>query len=184
MARRGQAETLEVREVLIRPARPDDASALASFARRIFDATFGPFNDPADMRAYTDEAFGDAQQGSELVDPAIATLLAEADGELAGYAQVSARRTPPAAAGPRPIELMRFYVGTGWQGRGVAQALMRAVVEEASRRGGGTLWLCVWGENARALAFYRKWGFREFGTTPFQLGRDIQTDLVMARALQ
>jgi ribosomal protein S18 acetylase RimI-like enzyme len=161
-----------------------DARSLAAFAREIFDATFGPHNDPADMHAYMDEAFGEAQQQRELADPGVVTLLAEAGGELAGYAQVSARRTPPAAVEAEPVELVRFYVGSGWQGRGIAQALMRAVEGEAARLGGGTLWLCVWGENARALAFYRKCGFREIGTTPFQLGRDTQTDLVMARALE
>lgn len=184
MARGGKAEELEVREILIRRARTADAPSLASFARGVFDATFGPYNDPADMRAYMDETFGEAQQAREISNPAIVTLLAEAGGELAGYAQVSARRAPPAPMDERPVELMRFYVGSGWQGRGVAQALMRAVEREATQLGAGTLWLCVWGENARALAFYRKCGFREIGTTPFQLGRDIQTDLVMARALE
>ena len=184
MARGGKAAELEVREILIRRARTADARALATFARAIFDATFGPYNDPADMRAYMDVTFGEAQQEREIADPAIVTLLAEAGGELAGYAQVSARRQPPAACDAPPVELMRFYVGSGWQGRGVAQALMRAVEREAARLGAGTLWLCVWGENARALSFYRKCGFREIGTTPFQLGRDMQTDLVMARQLE
>ncbi len=184
MARRGQVEDLEVREVLIRRGRAEDAGPLASFAREIFDTTFGPYNDPADMRAYMDDVFGTAQQEGELADPAIVTLLAEAGGDLAGYAQVSARRVPAAAAGAEPVELMRFYVGTGWHGRGVARALMRAVEREAVRLGGRTLWLCVWGENARALSFYRKCGFREIGTAPFQLGRDTQTDLVMARPLE
>lgn len=184
MARGREAETLEVRKVLIRRGRPEDAGPLASFAREIFDRTFGPMNDPADMRAYMDEAFGAAQQAKELADPLIATLMAEVDGELAAYAQVSPRRAPPAPADPRPVELVRFYVGTGWQGQGVAQTLMSAVVEEAIRFGGGSLWLCVWGDNARALTFYRKCGFGEIGTAPFQLGQDLQTDLVMARALE
>ena len=184
MARGRKAAALEVPKVLIRPGRSEDAAALASFAREIFDRTFGPWNDPADMRAYMDVAFGERQQAAELADPAIATLIAEADGELAAYAQVSPRRTPDAPAGPRPVELMRFYVGIGWQGRGIARELMTAVVGEARRFGGATLWLCVWGENARALTFYRKCGFREIGTTPFQLGRDVQTDLVLARAVE
>ncbi|HEU4827685.1 MAG TPA: GNAT family N-acetyltransferase [Gemmatimonadales bacterium] len=168
---------------MIRRGHADDAAGLAGFARQIFDETFGPWNDPVDMRTYMDEAFGMEQQARELADPAIVTLIAEADGELAGYAQVSSRRVPSIPSGPAPVELMRFYVGVGWQGRGVAQSLMRAVVEEAERLGGATLWLCVWGENARALAFYRKCGFSEIGTTPFQLGKDTQTDLVMARRI-
>ena len=168
---------------MIRRGRIEDAAGLADFAREIFDATFGPWNDPLDMRAYMDEAFGEPQQARELVDPEIVTLLAEVGDELAGYAQVSARRLPPAPTTEFPVELMRFYVSPRWQGRGVAQSLMEAVDAAAEELGGTTLWLCVWGENARATAFYRKCGFVDIGTTPFQLGSDTQTDLVMARAL-
>lgn len=168
---------------MIRRARAEDAAALAAFARQIFDVTFGPSNDPADMRSYMDEVFGEAQQARELADPGIVTLIADVDGGIAAYAQVSARRVPPVVTGPAPVELMRFYVGVAWQGQGVAQSLMRAVTGTATRLGGATLWLCVWGENARATGFYRKCGFAEVGTAPFQLGEDLQTDLVMARAL-
>lgn len=183
MARGREATALEVREVLIRRGRAADAAHLAAFAREIFEQTFGPDNDPEDMETYMREAFGEAQQAAELADPAIVTFVADMQGALAGYAQVSSRRDPPARSGADPVELMRFYVGTAWHGRGVAQALMRAVVEEARRLGGHTLWLCVWGENARAVAFYRKCGFVETGTAPFQLGEDLQTDLVMARPI-
>ena len=183
MARGREAKALEIREALIRRGRATDAARLAAFAREIFDQTFGPHNDPGDMGTYMREAFGEAQQAGELADSGIVTLIAEVEGGLAGYAQVSSRREPPARSGPDPVELMRFYVGIAWQGRGVAQALMRAVVDEATRLGGHTLWLCVWGENARAVGFYRKCGFVETGTAPFQLGEDLQTDLVMARPL-
>jgi len=183
MAGGREAEALEIREVVIRRGRSEDAARLADFAREIFDATFGPRNDPLDMQAYMDEAFGEPQQARELVDPGIVTLLAEVEGHIAGYAQVSARRIPPAPTTGIPVELMRFYVGRRWQGRGVAQPLMEAVDAAAGALGGSTLWLCVWGENARATAFYRKCGFTQIGTTPFQLGRDTQTDRVMARPL-
>ncbi len=183
MARGREAEALEIREVVIRRAGIEDAARLADFAREIFDATFGPWNNPLDMQAYMDEAFGEPQQARELVDPEIVTLLAEVDGHLAGYAQVSSRRVPPAPTSDRPVELMRFYVGRRWQGRGVAKSLMEAVDAAADALGGTALWLRVWGENARATAFYRKCGFTEIGTTPFQLGSDTQTDLVMARTL-
>jgi ribosomal protein S18 acetylase RimI-like enzyme len=183
VARGREAKALEIREVLIRRGQATDAAPLAAFAREIFDQTFGPHNDPEDMGTYMREAFGEAQQAGELADAGIVTLVAEVRGELAGYAQVSSRREPPARSGPGPVELMRFYVGTAWHGRGVAQALMRAVVESARDLGGQSLWLCVWGENARAVEFYRKCGFVETGTAPFQLGEDLQTDLVMARPL-
>ena len=46
------------------------------------------------------------------------------------------------------------------------------------------LWLGVWERNARALAFYRKWGFDVVGEHTFKLGEDPQHDLIMRRDLQ
>jgi ribosomal protein S18 acetylase RimI-like enzyme len=65
----------------------------------------------------------------------------------------------------------------------VAQLLMAECVAEARRRGGRTLWLGVWQENPRAIAFYRKAGFGVVGTTAFRLGSQVQDDHVMALEL-
>jgi ribosomal protein S18 acetylase RimI-like enzyme len=168
--------------VTVRRGRAEDAPALARFAAASFEAAFGPANDPADMAAYMRESFGPSQQAEELADPGLTTFLAEIGSALAGYAQVTRDRRDPAVEGERPVELRRFYVGAEWHGRGVAQALMDAVLAEARRLGGDVVWLCVWEHNPRARAFYRKAGFVDAGTAPFQLGRDLQTDIVMTRS--
>jgi ribosomal protein S18 acetylase RimI-like enzyme len=41
----------------------------------------------------------------------------------------------------------------------------------------------VWERNARAQAFYRKWNFRTVGEHVFELGSDLQRDIVMERTL-
>jgi len=84
----------------------------------------------------------------------------------------------------RSVEIVRFYARTRWIGRGVGLALMEATLREARALGHVRVWLGVWERNERAIAFYRKWGFVEVGSQPFQLGNDIQTDLVMARAVE
>lgn len=167
----------------IRPGVPADAGRLAGLAARTFEETFGSANDPGDMALYLSSAYGLAQQSQELADPAIATLLAEVDGHLAGYAQIREGEAPSCVAGDRAIEIRRFYVDQPWQGRGVAQALMEAVRDAAGARGGRTLWLGVWERNLRAQAFYRKCGFRDVGSQPFVLGNDQQTDRIMSCAL-
>ena len=45
------------------------------------------------------------------------------------------------------------------------------------------MWLGVWEHNRRALAFYRKRGFKVVGAHIFQVGDDAQNDLLMARKL-
>ena len=83
----------------------------------------------------------------------------------------------------RPIELQRFYVDRPAHGTGVAQALMGAARQAAREFGGEHLWLGVWERNPRAIAFYTKAGFRDVGSTVFQVGPDRQTDRVLVAPL-
>jgi ribosomal protein S18 acetylase RimI-like enzyme len=89
----------------------------------------------------------------------------------------------PAAggAGAHPIEIVRFYSVKEWIGRGVGAALMEACLGEAARRDCDMIWLDVWEQNPRAIAFYRKWGFEVVGEQAFQLGEELQRDLLMQR---
>ena len=58
--------------------------------------------------------------------------------------------------------------------------MMEACLETAVARGYDVIWLGVWEQNLRALAFYRKYGFEVVGNHVFQFGTDAQTDLIMA----
>jgi len=60
---------------------------------------------------------------------------------------------------------------------------MQASLDAARRAGQRTLWLGVWERNARAMSFYEQWEFAKVGAHEFTLGSDVQTDLIMARAL-
>jgi ribosomal protein S18 acetylase RimI-like enzyme len=168
----------------IRHGTPTDAALIAELGARTFQDAFGPDNSPEDMTLYLTSTYGVPQQAAELADPGMATLVAEAAGEAAGYAQLRlGGKAPACVEGTAPIEVLRFYVDRPWQGRGVAQALMAAVRREAASRGGRTLWLAVWERNERAKAFYRRCGFLDVGSQPFILGKDLQTDRVMACTL-
>jgi ribosomal protein S18 acetylase RimI-like enzyme len=167
----------------IRPGAAEDAHALAEFGARTFRETFGAQNTPENMALYLASTYGPRLQAAELTDARVATLIAEGEGGLAGYAQLREGPAPGCVEGSRPIEIWRFYVDRVWQGRGIAQALMDSVVQAALTRGAGTLWLCVWERNDRAQAFYRKCGFVDRGAKQFRLGNDRQMDRVMVRPL-
>jgi len=158
----------------IRTGLPADAAALAAFAARNFREAFAADNRPEDIEFHLAGSFSPEKQRAELLDPTITTLLVEVEGGLAGYAQVRAEAVPPCVGGPG------FYVDRPWHGRGIAQALMQAVVDTAARRGAQTLWLGVWERNARARAFYRNEGFVDVGGQDFLLGADTQADRVLA----
>jgi len=155
---------------------------LAVLGERTFRDTYAGFNRPEDMDAYVAGAFGERRQAAELADPARTTLLAEIDDVAIGYTQLRTGPAPDCVGELDAIEILRFYVDRPWQGRGVAQALMAAAVNEARARATGVMWLSVWAQNQRAIAFYRKSGFDSVGARDFLLGADRQRDWVMARA--
>jgi GNAT superfamily N-acetyltransferase len=170
-------------DITIRRGVPADATLLADLAASTFRETFAADNRSEDMALHMSESYGESQQEAELADPEITTLLAEVDGQLAGYAQLRAHAVPDCVRGITPLELGRFYVAAPWHGRGVAHALMKSVELEARAHEAQTLWLGVWERNERAKAFYRKCGFVDVGSQVFVLGTDAQTDRIMVRSL-
>lgn len=165
----------------IRPGLPTDALALAELAARTFRETFAADNRPEDIAQHEAEAYGPEQQGRELADPDIVTLLVHEADRLVGFSQLRRGPVPAAVNGGAPIELWRFYIAKEWHGQGIAQALMRRVDDDARRAGARTLWLGVWERNERAKAFYRKCGFTDVGAHVYMVGTDAQTDRIMMR---
>lgn len=163
-------------------ARPAEAAELARVGAVLFEQTFADANTPEDMAAYLSEAFTETRQRHDIEDPRSRVLLARAeDGTLVGYAHVKLG-APPSAETPHrcAAEVARLYADRNWHGRGLGAALMRACINAAHEDQADLLWLGVWERNARAIAFYKKHGFRVIGDQTFMLGADRQRDLVMA----
>ena len=165
----------------IRRGAVEDAVLLSELGARTFSETFAADNTPADLAAYLATNFNVEQQTAELEDPASTFLIAEVDGRAAGYAKLHDGKPEKCVEGTNPIELVRLYVLREWLGRGIGEQLMRACLDEARRAGHETIWLGVWERNGRAHAFYRKWNFRPVGEHVFQLGSDLQRDILMER---
>jgi ribosomal protein S18 acetylase RimI-like enzyme len=170
--------------ITFRAATPDDAGPLASLAERTFRHAFEPDNTPEDMNAYCAQAFAVDRVRAELLDPDRQVVIGTDGSELVAYAQLSAGPAPACVTGRDPIEIVRFYVDSRWHGAGVAAGLMAETLAAAERRGAATVYLAVWERNDRAIAFYRKHGFRKVGAKPFVLGTDTQTDEVMERPVR
>ncbi|HYV13774.1 MAG TPA: GNAT family N-acetyltransferase [Pyrinomonadaceae bacterium] len=170
-------------DVTIRRGTVEDAGLLSELAARTFSETFAADNTPEDLAEYVATSFNIARLTSELEDPASTFLIAELDGNAAGYARLHDGEPEKCIEGANPVELVRLYVLREWLGRGVGEQLMRACLDAARQAGHETVWLGVWERNARAQAFYRKWNFRTVGEHVFPLGSDLQRDIVMERAL-
>lgn len=174
---------IQIPGLRIRRGTVDDAEMLSELGARTFSETFAIDNTAEDMVEYLAASFNVAQQTTELEDPATTFLIAEVDGRAGGYAMLHDGEPEKGVAGANPVELVRLYVSREWLGRGLGQQLMRACLDEARQAGHETIWLGVWERNERAQAFYRKWNFRPVGEHMFQLGADLQRDILMERPL-
>lgn len=165
---------------VIRRANPSDAESLAKLAECTFRDTFRVDNVPTNIELHCANNFGADIQRREILDPNCITLLADVDGSLVAFAQVQLRSAKQCVSAKRPSELFRLYVLGDWLGRGIAHDVMAKVLATVANEGADVVWLGVWEQNPRAIAFYRKYGFEVVGDHEFQLGEDIQRDLVMA----
>jgi len=43
------------------------------------------------------------------------------------------------------------------------------------------IWLGVWDQNIKAIAFYNRMGFKEVGRHLFKMGEELQNDLIMKK---
>jgi ribosomal protein S18 acetylase RimI-like enzyme len=172
-------------DLVIRRATPADAARLADLAARTFHDTFAADNQTQAMAVHLARSYAPAVQLEEINRPDMRTLLVEIGGESIAYAQLRSEDddTPTCVTGPNPIEVFRFYVDRPWIGRGVAQPLMCAAIDEGRSLGAKTLWLGVWERNSRAIAFYTKCGFTLVGDHEFLFADEVQTDLVMVRPI-
>ena len=172
-------------ELTIRQATATDAKALTDLAYTTFWDAFAhhPKNAPDDLNHYMRQAFNHDQIAAELADEKCIFLIAEIDGDPAGYAKLINDAIEPGITAERPVELNRLYSHQQFLGRGIGQALMDASLARAREEGRDVMWLGVWEYNPRAQRFYEKNGFRVVGSHVFQLGEDAQTDLLMQREL-
>lgn len=89
-----------------------------------------------------------------------------------GYAKILLNATHPDIAKPNVTKLERLYLLKEYFGLGLAQHLVRFTIDYAKKFGQEGMWLHVWIENKRAVAFYKKMGFKVIGAYDFKLTDD------------
>ncbi|MBB3940638.1 ribosomal protein S18 acetylase RimI-like enzyme [Novosphingobium fluoreni] len=163
----------------VRPAGPDDASALALVGAATFLETFAGAIDGSAILGHC--AANHTTQGyTDLFAKGAQAWLGQAKGGAPiGYALIA--QPDLDAALPGDIELKRIYSLSRFHGSGLGGALMAAAVAGAA--GHGRLLLGVKADNHRAIAFYRKQGFEPIATRQFNVGGMLYDDLVLARPL-
>ena len=172
-----------VHHISILTAEASDAEKIARISIVTFTETFADTNSKEDMDLYLSKEMNVEKIRCELQDPDSTFFLAWDGTELAGFAKVNSDVKADAPECDNPLEIERLYVLQEYQGKKVGAALMNHCLAFAHRNHHSTVWLGVWENNTKAIAFYKKWGYEPFGTHIFRLGTDDQTDILMKKEL-
>ncbi len=166
---------------LIREATIHDSSLIASFGARTFKESYTASNSLADLTEYISSNFSVTHIRELLIDQASTFLLAYLDDNLVGYSMLLSGDSPVDVSGSNPIELVRIYIDRDHASKGLGSSLLDTCLRHAVETGHDVMWLGVWEKNEPAIAFYKKWEFKQIGMKEFVLGNDIQVDLIMSR---
>ena len=136
----------------IRPARPEDAAAIAQLSRELAEHLADP--DPgADDRLFLELGFG--------ADRWFDCLVAEREGEIAGFALYCRRFE--AHTRTKKLYLADLVVAKRCRGEGVGEKLIEALRAEAAALGCASIAFDLWVENKSARGFYERIGARRDG---------------------
>lgn len=170
--------------IAIVPVGINDIEKLQVISRATFSQTFTEHNSLEDMEAYLNTSFATEKLLGELNNPNSEFYFAQEFDKIVGYLKVNTGDAQTEQKEEDAFEIERIYVDQQFFGKKVGQLLFNKAIEIAKAKKAAYVWLGVWEENHRALAFYTKNGFVPFDKHIFKLGNDAQTDIMMKLELQ
>lgn len=157
--------------------------ALQSIAITTFDESYAADCDADDMDSYMKEAFSLVQMEKELLHPHSLFYGIWIDDEVVAYMKINLDSMPPQLAGETGLQIQRIYILKAFQRQNLGTILLEKAYEIAKEYQRDWIWLVVWDQNPKAMAFYQKKGFEMNGTMPFAFGGGVQYDCCMVKKI-
>lgn len=169
--------------ITIRKASLADVDTIVHLGRETFIEAFAKDNTEADLNKYL-QKYHNAEKITSEINTTNSTFFIAQDGDLpVGFMKLNTGDAQTEPLGDEHIEIERIYVKASHYGKKIGQLMMDKAILVAHQKDKKIIWLGVWEKNQRAIRFYEKNGFSAFGTHPFMVGDDLQTDVLMRRTL-
>ena len=156
---------------------------LQSISRQTFFDSFASQNTEKNMGLFLEAEFAEEKLKSELLNADSEFYFARSDNGIMGYLKINSGNAQTEFKENSGMEIERIYALKEFYGKGVGKILLDKALEVAKESRMEYIWLGVWEKNPRAIRFYEKNGFIQFGSHPFRVGTDVQTDILMRREL-
>lgn len=163
--------------------KQSDINALVLLSKSTFTKAFEKDNDPEDFKRYINTAFSKHTLLMQLQNQDSSFYFVYINKQLLGYFKLNQHQAQTDIQEDDSMELERIYIQEEFQGQGYGAVLLNRIIEIGLKANKSFLWLGVWQQNVKAIRFYERYGFVKFGTHPYYIGTDKQTDWLMKREL-
>jgi ribosomal protein S18 acetylase RimI-like enzyme len=157
------------KQITLRQAHAPDLGHLIFLGRTTFIETYKGVG--SGRPEGLEEEFGKQEFNEAKLAPAIAAgafFVADIDRAPAGFLRIERNSPHPSVPSSRVLQVSQLYVLKKHQGAGLGKALLMEAVRVARAEELVGLWLEVWDQNAKAIEFYKRFGFQVVGTSPWR----------------
>jgi ribosomal protein S18 acetylase RimI-like enzyme len=170
--------------MIIEEATSKDVEEIKKIGKQTFLETFGNQNAKEDMVKYLNNSFSNKKVIDEIVNPDTIFFLFKLKNKTIGYLKINIGDAQTEINDNRSLEVERIYVLKEFHGQNIGQQIFNTALDFAKKMNLDYIWLGVWERNERAINFYKKNGFIEFGEHIFELGNDKQRDILMKKNIK
>jgi diamine N-acetyltransferase len=150
-----------------------DIALLHDIAGSTFKETNWSTSSNAHIQAYLEIHFSLSNLEKEMTTEGSRFYFAKSSESVIGYLKLNFLQQA------NGLEIERIYVLKAFHGKQVGYALFNFSKDLALDKGCTSLCLAVWEKNDKAIRFYEKQGLVAYDKKIFQLGGEIQTDVLM-----
>ena len=153
----------------ITKAKLNDANELANVAKAAFLPAHGHSSPKKDIDNYIDSNFNETTFLKEFSNPKNHYYLIHYNNKLAGYSKITFNTINVNMVDTNVTKMERLYLLKEFYGLDLGVKLFEFNIELAKKNNQNGIWVNVWVENKRAIAFYKKMGFKIVGRYDFKV---------------
>lgn len=170
-----------VMTIKITPCKAEQLNLLRNISLQTYRDTFAESNSEALIEQYFRDALTPEKLLQEFNTVGTNFYFISLNDNIAGFLKTNTDDAQNDDVDKNALEIERLYVCKNYLRNGLGQRLIAFACELAQQKGKSCVWLGVWEGNVSALAFYKAQHFHQIGEHPFDMGGDIQTDLLLKK---
>ena len=155
--------------ISVKQATVSDTRVILKTAVQSFLESHGHSASAKDINAYIDLKFTEEALAQELSDPDNIFHLLYFNEQPTGYSKIIFNTPHEAIEDKNVTKLERLYLLEAFYGKGLGTVLFDFIIDLSKEEKQAGIWLQVWTENKRAVAFYKKSGFVVKAETFFKI---------------